>query len=689
MQNELESRTRAVCVQRARVALVVLFSLTGICESIASPAVPDRNALIALARSERAAGHRMEALAYCQEVLARWPNDSSARQLNVQLLTEMGASVRALELTSVGAPTESKARDRLLADRAAHEIRWANGEPANAQHPYAEADQAIADIERLAADPREPPVIRQQARIDALVALDRGDRAGQVLTAYAVLENEHVQLPPYAERAVADAMLQQHRPREAVALYEDSIRRDPGPYDLSDTDPRIGLTYAYIESGQTQKAFATIDALAAKEPPWIHLTGVRGGVQNPRKVDADINAATLREYVGMPSDAYARLWKLTTEAPANAQLRRELAMAELARGWPRRAQDTLHIADTLDERDVSAELDEAETLRALNDYVGVQENLDQAEQQGGRSGRVEDAVQAWDRERGWQFDIAHDNGHGNSPDYGDHDQETLATLASPLIDDHWRVLALARLASAGLPEGNVSRDRFGLGLQGYARDLEYYIQALVATDHFVRRTAFEAGLHWSISDHWTVSADWSSAGVDVPLRAQYYGISAKTLDTAVQWRASELTSARLAVYQDRFSDGNLRNGWLANVIQRLYTAPNLSLDGGVEIGGSRNSEIDRPYFNPAQDHSYALTGTLQNLLSQYANRNWTQRIDLAVGRYAELGYATGWMASARYGQTFKPQNGLSFGWGLALHNQPYDGRHETRLVFDVTMHWGE
>jgi biofilm PGA synthesis protein PgaA len=108
----------------------------------------------------------------------------------------------------------------------------------------------------------------------------------------------------------------------------------------------------------------------------------------------------------------------------------------------------------------------------------------------------------------------------------------------------------------------------------------------------------------------------------------------------VQWRASELTSARLAVYRDRFTDGNLREGWLADVVQRLHIGENLTWDGGVEIGGSHNSEVDRPYFNPSEDRSYALTSVFQNMLNQYEDCSWTERVDLTVGEYAERNYST-------------------------------------------------
>ena len=686
-----ESAPRAAMLRRATLAVVITLTLCATCKAVVAQGAPDHEALLAQARTERAAGHRVEALGHCQEVLAHWPDDRNAQLLAIQLLSELGGAARARELAAKLSPALNPTeRERLQADYAAHEVRWARGVPANASHPYADDDQATADIQHIADDPYAAADVRERAQRDVLVALDQGDRAQEAAAVYAQLKQQGAHLPAYVERAAADALLQQHQPREAIALYEDSIRQDPGPYPPGEVDPRISLASAYFDAGRTHESLALVDKLAADEPRWLRTPGIRGAKQNSRKVDADSTAIQLHADAGQLQGAYQQLVALCAEAPGNVELRRQLAMTELARGWPHRAAQSLKIASTLeDEHDASANLDDADVASAMHDYAGTQAALDRAQQQAGRSGRVQDALAAWDRQRGWQFDLTHDNGWGSNPDYGDRDQETEATLASPLIGDHWRVVALARAASAALPEGHVARNRAGLGIRGYMPDVSFYLQALPAVDHYVRRTDVEAGVNWAIDDHWSVAADWASAGADVPLRAERYGITGKTFSSAVQWRASELTSARLAVYRDRFTDGNVRKGWLGDFVQRVHTAPNFTLDGGVEIGGSTNSETGRPYFNPSWDRSYALTGALQNVIYQYDDRAWSERFDLAAGRYAERHYASGWMASARYGQIFQVHAGLRLGWGVSWRWQPYDGRHESRVVFDVSMHWGE
>jgi biofilm PGA synthesis protein PgaA len=658
--------------------------------ALAADNAVERDALMARARHEHDAGHRVDALAHCQAVLERWPGDREAQALNVTLLTELGASTRAGELAATLQPGPTVAeKHRLGADHVAQEIRWADGEPADPFHPYVEADQAVDDARHIADDPLLPADLRQRAGFDLLVALSRAGRADEATARYDALHTQGVALPAYVERAAADALLAKRRPAEAAKLYEDSIAQDPGPYDANEGEPRIGLMYAYLESGRTRKAFQTVDALSAKETPWIRVPGAPLPIENPRKLDADLNAAAVRDYVDMHADAYARLDALGREAPANAQLRSELGMTELARGWPRRALQDVAIALTLDPREAGAYIGKANASRVLNDYATVDEDLAVARSLAARNTRVDRAQESWDRERGWQFDIETERGKGSSPDFGDRDGTTQATIASPLIDDHWRVLALGRYSTADLPEGDVRRSRAGIGIRGYALGLEAYVQALPSTDRYVGKTAIEAGFNWSLTDRWAWAADYSTAGDDTPLRAQFYGISAKTLDTTVTWRASELTQARIGLSQDRFSDGNRRNGWLASLVQRLHTAPNLALDGGIEIGGSTNTLDDRPYFNPRRDRSYALTGRLENLLGQFYERSVTQRIDVAAGQYAERGFATGWMASVRYGQIIQTGPGFHVGWGIGWHNQPYDGRREHRVVLDLTLHWGE
>ncbi len=680
--------TRRLARAHRPTVLAIALALACGAATLHAAASDPRDALMADARAQHQAGHRMEALAACETVLQRWPSDAGALRLRVQLLAELGASGRALELArALPTPLSAQELRRLGADAAAHQTRWAQAMPADTRHPYVEADRAVAAEDAL--DRTSPPTDPAHAA-DRLIALDRAALTRQAVAEYRALRAQGVEPPPYAAPAIADALLQQRQPELAIPLYEESVRANAGPYPEAEADPRIGLAHAYLEAGRHRQAREFIDRVAAAEPAWLPSPGSVRPRSNPHKTEADLVAARVRQETWLYREAWNRLETLRAAGPANASIWGQLADLELARGWPRRSENTLAGAAGIDPDDTSIRLGAIDDWRELNDFPRVEPAMRELEAVVPREPQVQLARQPWDRQRGWQFDLEHDRGRGGSANFGDADHETQATLQSPLLADRWRVYGIARLADAHLPEGSTQRERIGLGVRGYARGLEAYLQALPAVGGSTRRTAVEAGLRWFPSDHWTYTLDWSNTGDrDVPLRAHYYGVTARTLDASAQWRASELSTVKLSANADRFSDGNRRYGWEAAWTQRAYTAPWLAIDGGLTAGATHNSRSDVPYYSPSCAQWAAATGRLENLLYQRYERAWRQQLDVSAGTYRECRYGSGWMASVHYGQTWAPRGGLSFSWGIGWNSQPYDGRRDNRVMLDLTMHWGE
>ena len=610
--------------------------------------------------------------------------------MQVRILSELGAAARAWQLT-MSPPPDEATRRALQADLATHEIRWSGATPADPRQPYVAVDRAVADIDTVIAeaDKKQPP-LATRARTDRLMVDDQSDHDAAAVKAYRQLLATNHPLPSYAKAAAADALLQQHRPFEAATLYEQSARELPGPYSPGETDPRTGLMYAYLESSRNTKAIALADKTAASLSAFLPRHGTAQPVRNPAKLQADLNAVLVREYSDLLSDAQRRLLPLLQQAPMNAQLWREYGNLQRARGWPRAAERSQTIALGIDPNDLSTKLGVLDDWRQLHDYSLVQPTLTKIEQVLPRSPEVQRERQSWDRERGWQFDLEHDRGRGSTPNLGDADHQTQATLASPLLDDHWRVEGLINQASANLPEGSIERNRAGLGLLGYMRDLQFYARVLAAAGGRAKGTALEAGGTWAPSDHWVFGGDWSKDGDgDLPIRASYYGITADALHASVQWRASELTEAGFGVSRVNFSDNNRSVGWQSHVMQRLFTVPQMAIDGGLELGSSQNRDVDVPYYSPAHVRWAAFDLRLQDLLFQRYEQTWRQQIDVQAGSYDERGFGSSWMASARYGQSIEPRAGLAFGWKLGWSSQPYDGKRDARVTLDLTMHWGE
>lgn len=683
-------------VVRGAACSVMLALAPGAFSAVSDTAAQQREAWLAAIKSQRDAGHRIDALALCEQWLARWPDDPDARRLKVYLLAEVGAPQRALALAhDLQPPLPGIELARLQNEAAAHRLRWSEAVAADPRQPYREADRAVSALDDvLTSTGARFPTVTASASADRLIALDQAQRSAEAVAAYRQLQREQVSMPTYADPAIADALLQQRQPEQAMVLYQQAIAQRPPPYAQGISDPRIGLMYANLEAGHEKAAIALIDRVAASEPAWSPKVASAQPVANPRKTDAALNAALMRQYTWQLQAAAQRLEPLRDQAPANATLWRQWSDLQRARGLPRAAEDAAVTAAGLDPTDLSVRLQLLNSWRELDDYARVEPTLRDVEAVQPRDGQTQLTRQSWDRQRGWQFDVEHDRGRGGSPDFGDDDHETQATLMSPLLADHWRIYGLTHLASANLPEGAVDRDRLGVGVRTYWRGLQAYLQVLpaIGTDTRSRssRTAVEAGLRWAPSDHWTFSGDVSSTGdQDVPLRASFYGITARTLNLSSQWRANELTSARLGYAYDSFTDGNRRRSWQGELIQRLFTRDYLTLDGNLQLGQSSNQRTDVPYYSPDRARWAMLGSRLENLLYQRYEREWRQRIDVAAGTYQERGFGSGWIANVRYGQRFQPRAGLAFGWGLTWSSQPYDGQRDSRVMLDLTMHWGE
>lgn len=634
-----------------------------------------------------------QALAACLQALREHPDDPGLQRLRVRILADAGAAGLARDLASqLPAGSDPGLLARLDADVAAHAVRRARLDPTlPGQSPYAAGDRALGRLDDiLRTHAADAPRVVARARLDRLVALQVAGRAADVERAYDALSPARRDaLPAYVSRAVADALLQRRRPEEAARLLERAGADRPGGGSAKETDPAIALMYAYSESGRYGRARALIDAAAAAQPVWLHHTGEAAPVANPRRSEDDLNAALLYGYWDLLESAWTRLQAGVREAPDAVDWRRELGNIERARGWPRRAEADLAIAHGIDPRDLETRLARVDTWRALGDYGRVEPALRPLEARYPRSARVRQARRDWDRQRGWQLDADETFGRGNAPDYGDRDRDGSVTLASPLLADHWRVYAVGRESRAALPEGDARHRELGLGLRTEWRGLQAYLQALPSLDAQAGGSALEAGFDWDLDDHWNWTAAVSSNGSDLPLRARRYGIHARTWRSAWRWRSSELLSAHLDLEGMRFSDGNRRRSVEAGAATRVLTRPRLQVDAGASLYASRNSEGDRPYFNPSRDRAATLDLHAEHVIAQRYERIWQQSLDLSLGDYAQRGFASGWTADLGYGQRYQMRAGLAFGWRLGWHSQPYDGRREARTYLDLTLHWGE
>ncbi|MBN8741439.1 MAG: poly-beta-1,6 N-acetyl-D-glucosamine export porin PgaA [Xanthomonadaceae bacterium] len=636
--------------------------------------------LLAAAYVRQRSGRSADALALYQRAQALAPASREAADGARAALADLGAAQAALEQ---GEPAAAE-RERLDTDRVAQAIRWADYAPERLDDRLAEARDALAAADaNLAALPAAATEQRLRARKDRVLALRRLERMAEADAAARALRDDGAALPAYVQVAWADALLWLRRPREAIALYRAALQAQP-----QQTEVELSLMYAQLEAEDFAAARRTLDAAIAHNPPWTRAPGRARPLPNTDRARAELSLALLSAFGDDLTGAQRQLEALITEAPARTELQRELATVYLRRGWPRRALARYRIAQSLEREDVALRLDLIAVQRALGHYETVEPALRALEAEAPTHVQVQRQRADWDAWRGWQFDVGEWHGEGAASVFGNRERSREIALGTPLFADFWRVTVQQHRQRADVPEGEVAYDRSGLGLRYTRGPLDARVAWFDPGDGYSHRQAVEAALRLTPADRWWFGAQASTASLEAPLRARYYGITGRSMALSGGWRRSDLGELALNLSRLDLSDGNRRDAAAMTARERLLTQPHLKLDLRGEFGASRNSLTEAPYFNPSRD-AIALAGISADWMSwRHYDNNLQQRFSVWAGNYWQRGHGGSGVLRANLEHEWQFGPNWSLRYGLGWFRQSYDGRRESRRELFATLHWG-
>lgn len=636
--------------------------------------------LLAAAYVRQRSGRPADALDLYQRAQLLQPDSAEAANGVRTALADLGATQAALDQGMAGAAE----RDRLHTDRAAQAIRWALYLPENRADELAEARDALAradaNLVTLSADAAEQ---RRRARLDRVLALRQLERMQEAAEAAEALLREGVELPSYIQVAYADALLYLRRPRAAITQYQAALAAEP-----RQTEVELSLMYAQLEAEDFAAARRTVEAAVAHNPPWTRSPGAAQPLANGARARAEISLALLLSFGDDLQQAQARLEALAAEAPARADLQRELATIYLRRGWPERALQQYRLARSLDEESLALRLDMLGAERALGHYERVEAPLREIEAAAPANHHVQRQREEWDAFRGWQLDLGARRAQGDSAVFGNRERGEEFSLATPLIGDSWRVYAQAQKQDADIPEGTVAYERNGLGLRYDHAGIDLRVAWFTPNDGFSARDAFETALRWRVSDQWWLGAQTSSASLDAPLRGRYYGITARSYALGGGWQRNESSDLSLQLSRLDFSDGNQRDSAALAWREQVITQPHLKLDLHGEVAASRNSLAGGPYFNPERDRIALLGGVVDWISWRHYENRWSQRLGVWAGRYWQQDYGSSGVLRLNYEHEWQWGPSWALRYGLGWFRQAYDGRSETRREVFAALHWG-
>lgn len=669
----------------------------GTVHDVRTEAWPDR-----LARGDalRAEAHYTEALA--EYVTALHENagtdrtvDEHAYRMQVLTLADLGATERAAQLLSQRPQLFAvHERERIEGDRIAQMIGWGSTQPEDPLQPLREADAALSTLDSLQSDaPRQTRWEATRLRVDKLIVLNQLAHHQEVVDGYRALRTEGIEVPGYVLGTVGDSLLALRRPADAVPVLEGAIAHAP-----DDFNARLLLAYAWLEQERFDLALPMFEALPKDQAAWPRRAGARSGYENWDRYSADVNLAMAHSFAHDNAAAAAELNALGAIGPRNPGLQAAIGGVESRQLRPTAALERFDIALTLDPDQRDAREGRVEALMALERMDDAAVALAELRQRFPHDPRLDRLTESVSRRRGWQIGVQasrgrstqRDGGTSQSP-LGSRDGSVRAELQTPLLDDRWRVGAVAEESWADFDDQRVRFRRSGVGASYRYDRLGLSAYALRAVDDYDHGgLSLTLAADWRFSDAWRGSLGYARRDLDASLQARRFGITADSVAAAAVWTPSDETWLRIGAAQFRYDDGNRREQLGVDFAQRLLGRPHWLVDGLASASVSRGSlGADAAYFNPERDASASLGLRIENISWRRYERQFRQRLELGAGSYWQRDFGRHWVPTAAYRHLWTVATGHQLEYGISWSRPVYDGNREQRIAFDMAWRWGD
>ncbi len=636
---------------------------------------PDNTkAWLLLAQASESSGRKFDAMLAYSYAQRNDSGNTQAREGLARLLASVGGFNGALaQSTEPGL--------NLLAGQAALGIRWSESIPTRKpEDRFKRIDQVLLQLNRLIEQAEKNQqnniALLRQLHGDRVVALRQRERWSEAVSEAARLEKIGP-LPAYVKQAQADALLALRQPELARTLYKEVLNQDH-----SNKDARWGLMFAELESENFTAAFEIADAMVQEQSPWIIYPKIPTPIPNDEWLSAQISAAMLRSWSDMPQDAWDRLLPLANGAPGMSELRIAMGSVAAARGWPRKSEQEIRIAASIDpdNKAVKMALGESAVRRQQWPEARAQVGyLVQTYPEDSSVKRLARELSLHDRYE-LNLNFTNESQTGNAAYAPGSGYVATARLYSPSIAERWRMLAATERMTATVPEGAIAmRNRFGAGAEYQTGDVK--AEGIVwQNTGDISALGASLNLNWKPTDHWSFDAGVSKFAGDTPLRAIYYGVTANSATAGVTYAWDDSRSVSAVYKPYNFSDGNVRQMGMLSYSQRIISQPTYNLTLIPSLYASTNTRQDVSYYSPAQDFAASVSAQAEHIIYRRYEQVFGGRLKAGVGLYQEANYAGGVIGDISYEQFYRPNDEQEITYGIGANHRIYDGVPENTFI---------
>lgn len=495
-------------------------------------------------------------------------------------------------------------------------------------------------------------------------------------------------LPEWLKVPAADSLMALREPERAQSELQSILDAEPGNARAS-----VLQSYALLEQEQPAKAHALLKDWLDANPPFD-----ASGSANWARPGVELNDILIENFSEQIDSAYARIVELSDLAPLDAGLQEARAGIERRRGWPERALVSARIAATEAPDWVLPRAAEIEALLDLDRVREARQKLDTFIQRHGEHRQAQSVQQRWERRQGarWaaealraQSSLVDEESGGPLGPSGNGEFRAIARWESPLMDDAWRLGALAGVHWADFQGERVERSRAALTVSWRQDQLAWGAEAGRTLDDFITETAVGGWLSYRHTDVWRSSyALWRHAPF-ASLQARAAGIRADGAQFGLSRSPDERSRSSLSLEQLRYEDGNVRTSAYLAHRQQIHAQPHGEWYTRLGVGGGRATREDAPYFNPSRDASADAGLTLDRLLHREYDAAWRLRLDFDISRGWQDGYGSHWTPAIEIMPRWQWCAGHEVSLGLRWSRPVYDGRREERWALVLRIGGGE
>lgn len=577
----------------------------------------------------------------------------------------------------------------LQADAIAEIVRLSAVDSRSESERFRLADDALAQYQRLlpqwqlAGD----QALVQRARIDRLQALHARFYMSELVREYEDLVHAQAEIPPYALGHIASAYLYLRQPEQSRAIYQRLIDAN---YMRSDDIIRqkqdFGLVYSYSDAGDVTAAQKTAQPIPRNYQPWRYVEGEKSQVPNGPYLDAVHTSTMMDFYANDTTGSQAQLFKMVAGAPVNNHLRTDLAWIYRSRGWPRRSESELKIAETYEPRNMVVQLGQGNTALDLQEWRQAEAITQDTYLRYPEDVRAQRLNRLWEVHNLAELRISAYKGLSKqNPVFGSRDFGLEAMIYTAPIHYNLRIFAGTAHLTGNYQDGPAQYNFGRAGVEWRSRNWTHEAEVSANRYGFGERSGARIASTYDLSDQWELSwaANWRSRAT--PLNALRQNISSNSAEIGLRWRQSERREWGISLTPSRFSDGNRRTDVLLTGKERLFTHPRWFLDLGFEAYATRNQRNDVNYYSPSREYGALPFLHWTHIIQRRYETSWIQNASIGIGSLYQKDFGHSATQMMSYGQRFQYNSVFELGGTISMNRRPYDGVYERewRLVFDM------